>query len=258
MTGIARIRRVAVMGLAAASAWVWGSGQTAFGQGGAIAYEPVVNWYLNGAALTATPVVSADRRYVRMTLNPYFNTVNGFTTYSAQLGAVSGGGVGGGGIGGGGGGAGGGIGGGGGGAGGGFGGGGAGGGAFVGGMNGVVAGGGVGAPMGPLTANNTSYLAGDFATHVNAPGEGFVGGGADPFDQAAGAAARNVPVANRRFPGQAMVQGQALDGAVPEEPAGAGAFEDPAPRRAKTSTARRKAATRKSTRRPSSAAKVSP
>ena len=34
----------------------------------------------NGVTLTVTPVVSADRRYVRMTLTPFFNALNGFTT----------------------------------------------------------------------------------------------------------------------------------------------------------------------------------
>ena len=32
--------------------------------------------------LTVTPVVSADRRYVRMTLTPFFNTINGFSTFT--------------------------------------------------------------------------------------------------------------------------------------------------------------------------------
>src|SRR5262249_21713662 len=40
--------------------------------------------------LTATPVVSADRRYVRLTLNPIFNALEGFDTFSIP-GAVSGG-----------------------------------------------------------------------------------------------------------------------------------------------------------------------
>lgn len=125
----------------------------------AIAYTPNVASLLNGAALNATPVVSADRRYVRLTLNPYFNTINGFTTYSAPLGAVSGGGVGGGGLGGLGG-----LGGGGAGMGGGGGGVGMGGGAGFAGMGGVIGGSGTTGVMLPnmgFTATGT-YLAGDY------------------------------------------------------------------------------------------------
>jgi hypothetical protein len=62
---------------------------------GQVAYTPVVSPLLNGVALSAAPVVSPDRRYVRMTLNPYFNAFNGFTTYSAPIAAVGGGGFGG-------------------------------------------------------------------------------------------------------------------------------------------------------------------
>lgn len=96
MTTIGTIRRVAALGLMIAT------GASLISESrGQVAYTPQVGTILNGAALQATPVVSADRRYVRMTLNPYFNTVNGFTTYSAPLGAVGGGGFGGGGFGGG-------------------------------------------------------------------------------------------------------------------------------------------------------------
>ncbi len=117
MTTIGTIRRVAALGLMVTT------GASLISESrGQVAYTPQVGTILNGAALQATPVVSADRRYVRMTLNPYFNTVNGFTTYSAPLGAVGGGGFGGGGFGGGG-----------------FGGGAAGGGGFAG-MNGPIAG----------------------------------------------------------------------------------------------------------------------
>ena len=63
---------------------------------GAVAYTPNVSAINSGVMLLVTPVVSADRRYVRMTLTPTFNTVNGFSTYSAQTGAVGGSGLGGG------------------------------------------------------------------------------------------------------------------------------------------------------------------
>ena len=73
----------------AAAAWPWSwrqrSGPARSARSQVVAYQPQVASILNGAALQVTPVVSADRRYVRMTLNPYFNTVNGFTTYTAPL-----------------------------------------------------------------------------------------------------------------------------------------------------------------------------
>jgi hypothetical protein len=81
----------AVAAMAMVVAWGTWPGTAARGQG-AVAFTPQVASILNGAALQTTPVVSADRRYVRLTLTPYFNTVNGFTTYTAPLGAVSGGG----------------------------------------------------------------------------------------------------------------------------------------------------------------------
>ncbi len=54
-----------------------------------IAFAPVVNSFPNGVTLNATPVVSHDRRYVRMTLNPIFNSLQGFDAYSVPF-AVSG------------------------------------------------------------------------------------------------------------------------------------------------------------------------
>ena len=172
----------AMVFVVAAGTW---SGNVARAQ--AVAYQPNVASLLNGAALQATPVVSADRRYVRLTLTPYFNTINGFTTYSAPLGAVSGGGgIGGGGLGGlgglgGGGGGGVGVGGGGVGVGGG-------GGGFAG-MGGVIGGPGTTGVMLPnmgLTATGT-YLAGDYPPAVGV-GVGYVGM-SGPIDPSAFAAA---------------------------------------------------------------------
>jgi len=133
---------------------------------GQIAFTPNVSAILNGAALTAAPVVSPDRRYVRMTLSPYFNTVNGFTTYTAQVGAVGGAGFGGGGAVGGGGAA---VG----GAGGGF-----------AGMGGVGGGPGMGGRMAPMTGygGTGTYLAGDFPPQAARFGAGS-GGPFDPFGQ---------------------------------------------------------------------------
>jgi hypothetical protein len=56
----------------------------------AVAFQPVVNSFPNGVMMSATPVVSADRRYVRLTMNPQFTALNGFDTYVVP-GAVSGG-----------------------------------------------------------------------------------------------------------------------------------------------------------------------
>jgi hypothetical protein len=161
MATIARNRRTATaLGLLVVSgAWFDGAAR------GQIAYTPVVAPLLNGVALNVQPVVSPDRRYVRLTLSPYFNTVNGFTTYSAPVGAVGGG------FGGGFGGFGGGL--------GGFGGFGGGFGAY-GGMNGV-------AMTGPRVAmpgygDSGTYLAGDYPPPIARQGMGTAGAH-DPFEQ---------------------------------------------------------------------------
>src|ERR1700677_4515147 len=59
-------------------------------RGQAIAFEPIIGLAPTGSTLGVTPVVSADRRYVRLTVNPSFNVVNGFSTFGIP-GAVSGG-----------------------------------------------------------------------------------------------------------------------------------------------------------------------
>jgi hypothetical protein len=59
-------------------------------RGQAIAYMPIPGQALTGSTLGVTPVVSADRRYVRLTVNPSFNVLNGFSTFGIP-GAVSGG-----------------------------------------------------------------------------------------------------------------------------------------------------------------------
>ncbi len=147
-------RAVAAVGLIVASGGYFDT--VAHGQG-AVAFQPSIGFVPNGATMTATPVVTPDRRYVRLTVNPFFNTVNGFTTYSSPLGAVGGTGFGG-----------------------------------FGGMNGVNAGGGTGmgpgGPMGPGSPLLTGYglagplpppaaVAGD-PFNTNAPGG--LGGGAAP------------------------------------------------------------------------------
>jgi type II secretory pathway component GspD/PulD (secretin) len=56
---------------------------------------PSVGQFPTGVTLLVTPVVSADRRYVRMTLAPFFTALNNFTTIQVPA-AVGGSGLGGG------------------------------------------------------------------------------------------------------------------------------------------------------------------
>jgi hypothetical protein len=232
MTTIGRKWKAAALGLVVATG-AWFDTEVS---AQAVAYTPQVSSILNGAALQVTPVVSADRRYVRMTLTPYFNTVNGFTTYTAPLGAVSGGGAGSiGGVGGGAGG--------GGGLGGAAGGGGlggvAGGGGFAG-MGGPIGGMGMAGPMMPASgfAATGTYLAGDFPAAAAGMNIG-AGGGFDPIGQTG-----VIPMG-----ASASDDGQA-------DPFGfADAPDEPSVRpTARTSASRRQAA-RKAARRPTSSSK---
>jgi hypothetical protein len=59
-------------------------------RGQAVAFQPVVGTIPDGITLGVTPVVSADRRYVRMTLSPQFIDFTRFDTFSVPA-AVSGG-----------------------------------------------------------------------------------------------------------------------------------------------------------------------
>jgi len=61
-------------------------------RGQAIGFQPTVAPFPSGSILDVTPAVSADRRYVRMSLAPNFSVLNGFTNYSVPA-AVSGGGA---------------------------------------------------------------------------------------------------------------------------------------------------------------------
>ncbi len=58
-----------------------------------IGFGQTIGTIPDGAMLNVTPVASADRRYVRMTLNPQFVGVQGFTTWTVPA-AVGGGGFG--------------------------------------------------------------------------------------------------------------------------------------------------------------------
>jgi len=68
----------------------WGFGSSANAQT-SIAFVPNIGFVPSGATMTVTPAVSADRRYVRLSVQPFFNSFNGFTNISIP-GAVSGGG----------------------------------------------------------------------------------------------------------------------------------------------------------------------
>jgi hypothetical protein len=88
-----------VLGLAVI--WLLCVATDTFGQG-AVAFIPNIGSAPTGETMTVTPAVSADRRYVRLSVNGFFNTVNGFSSFTTPLGAVGGVGSGGGGLGGGG------------------------------------------------------------------------------------------------------------------------------------------------------------
>lgn len=61
---------------------------------GAVAFQPIPVPIFDGSTLSVTPVVSADRRYVRLGVRPIFQTVEGFDTFPVPA-AVAGGGIGG-------------------------------------------------------------------------------------------------------------------------------------------------------------------
>jgi hypothetical protein len=56
-----------------------------------IAYTPQIGAIPTGATMTVTPAVSADRRYVRLSVNAFFNDLNNIQTFSFPGGAVGGG-----------------------------------------------------------------------------------------------------------------------------------------------------------------------
>jgi type II secretory pathway component GspD/PulD (secretin) len=58
----------------------------------ASAYTPSVSTVQTGTSLTVRPVVSADRRYVTMTLTPNVQVINGFSTYAISQTTTNGGG----------------------------------------------------------------------------------------------------------------------------------------------------------------------
>jgi hypothetical protein len=55
-----------------------------------IAYTPEIGVIPSGVTMTITPAVSADRRYVRLSVNAFFNNLNNIQTFSFPGGAVGG------------------------------------------------------------------------------------------------------------------------------------------------------------------------
>jgi hypothetical protein len=71
--------------------------QPVVGSGGAVGYQPIIQTLLDGVTLTASAVVSADRRYVRLAVSPTFTTITGvdvFTFVGGGSSAGAGGGAG--------------------------------------------------------------------------------------------------------------------------------------------------------------------
>jgi hypothetical protein len=68
-------------------------------KGQAVAFDPTIGSIPDGVSLNVTPVVTADRRYVRLSLGVQFQTIDGFSNFPIP-GAVGGGGGGRGGLGG--------------------------------------------------------------------------------------------------------------------------------------------------------------
>jgi hypothetical protein len=162
----------------------------------AIAYIPGIGFIPSGATMTVTPVVSPDRRYVRLGVDAFFNNLNSLQTFSFPGGAVSGGG--------------------------GFGGFGGmngvmgGGGGAVAGGGGAVAGGGAGMGAGTYGVNESGYVAGPVDGVFGEDFPTFLGDPLDPNNAAAHANARlerddaagqGLPAADPAFPIAGQEQG---------------------------------------------------
>ncbi|MDB5349687.1 MAG: type secretory pathway, component PulD [Planctomycetota bacterium] len=92
MNGVRKILAAASFGLLAMIA----TADPAHAQS-AVAFAPTIGTIPDGAILNVTPVVSADRRYVRMSLNPQFTGVIRFDNFNIPAAVTGGGGFGGGG-----------------------------------------------------------------------------------------------------------------------------------------------------------------
>jgi hypothetical protein len=63
--------------------------QAARAGGRPVGYAPVITVLPEGTSLGASAIVSPDRRYVRMTLQPFFSTVNRVDTFNFRTGQTS-------------------------------------------------------------------------------------------------------------------------------------------------------------------------
>jgi hypothetical protein len=52
------------------------------GGGGPVGYAPVITWLPEGTSLGASAIVSPDRRYVRMSLQPFFSRIQRVDTFT--------------------------------------------------------------------------------------------------------------------------------------------------------------------------------
>ena len=66
-----------------------GNGLNPFVLQGAVGYQPVITTLPEGTNLVATAVISADRRYVRISAVPLFSSIGNITTFNFATGAQS-------------------------------------------------------------------------------------------------------------------------------------------------------------------------
>jgi hypothetical protein len=64
-----------------------GAGFFPFAMQGAVGYQPVITTLPSGVNMSATAVISADRRYVRITATPLFSTIGPVQTFNFESGA---------------------------------------------------------------------------------------------------------------------------------------------------------------------------
>ena len=72
-------------------------GPRGFQRNGAVGFRPEITQLPEGASMTGLAIISADRRYVRITPSPFFSQVGDVTTFNFVDGTTGGGGAGGGG-----------------------------------------------------------------------------------------------------------------------------------------------------------------
>jgi hypothetical protein len=58
-----------------------------FFRGNAVGYQPVITTLSEGAQMSASAVISADRRYVRINAVPFFSSIGPINTFNFASGA---------------------------------------------------------------------------------------------------------------------------------------------------------------------------